>query len=137
MSKNISKKFFYQLPSGALVHPCRLIVRDGTIMWKHAFLVGNAFTQLPQEHAHEAHIVKTANRLEELNAWVSQGLDPWNCLQPTIWYEPEIPDYSEGIRVSFKHSLLDPLHVYEQLQQHLQPSEGLTREGDTLTFIRC
>ena len=59
-------------------------------MWKHAFLVGNAFTQLPTEQAHEAHIIKTAHRLEELNSWVSQGLDPWHGIQPTLWYEPQL-----------------------------------------------
>ena len=77
MSKHIAKDFFYQLPSGNNVHPCRLIHKDGTLMWKHA-----CSFSLPLEEAHEAHIVKTAQRLEELNSWISQGLDPWQCLLP-------------------------------------------------------
>ena len=32
MSKHIDKKYLYQLPSGAAVHPCRLIHKDGTLM---------------------------------------------------------------------------------------------------------
>ena len=38
MSKHLAKNCLYKLPSGNLVHPCRLIIRDGTLMWKHAFL---------------------------------------------------------------------------------------------------
>ena len=39
----MSNKYFdpfymYELPSGQLVHPSRLIHRDGCIMWKHALL---------------------------------------------------------------------------------------------------
>ena len=38
MTKHIDKGIFYPLPSGTKVHPCRLIHRDGTLMWKHALL---------------------------------------------------------------------------------------------------
>ena len=31
MSKHIDKNFLYNLPSGAVVHPCRLIHKDGTL----------------------------------------------------------------------------------------------------------
>ena len=137
MTKNISKKFFYQLPSGASVHPCRLIVRDGTIMWKHVFLVDNRFTSLPIEHAHEAHIIKTAQRLEELNAWISQGLEPWQCLQPIIWYEPQLPLYSEGIRVSVKHPLFTATEIYDTLKEHIQPHESIMQKDNVITFVRC
>ena len=88
MSKHISSGFMYNFPSGLTVHPCRLIQRDGTLMWKHALLSNNEFKSLPIEIAHEAHIIKTAQRLEELNAWVSQGLDPWEYLRPVNWYDP-------------------------------------------------
>ena len=67
MSKHIAQHHFYQLPSGSAVHPCRLIQKDGTLMWKHAV------PSIPLEEAHEQHIIKTAQRLEELNSWVSQG----------------------------------------------------------------
>ena len=81
MTRHIASSFFYDLPSGARVHPCRLIHKDGTLMWKHALLHNNKLVCLPKEHAHEAHIVKTAYRIEELNSWVSQNLDPWHFLK--------------------------------------------------------
>ena len=131
MSKNIDKKFFYQLPSGISVHPCRLIIRDGTLMWKHAL------SAIPECHAHEAHIVKTANRLEELNTWISQGLEPWQCLKPLLWYDPMQELYDKGIRVSFNHSFIHDDYVYETLKDHIQPHETLLQHNDCLTFIRC
>ena len=133
MSKNIDKKFFYQLPSGNSVHPCRLIVRDGTLMWKHAL----CFDHIPECHAHEAHIIKTAHRLEELNAWVSQGLEPWQCLMPTLWYNPKDEKYSEGIRVSFKHTAVPDEAVYDVLKEHIMPHESLLQHDNQITFIRC
>ena len=137
MSKNIDKKFFYDLPSGQLVHPSRLIVRDGTIMWKHALTYNDKCTNIPSCQAHEAHIVKTANRLEELNAWVSQGLEPWECLKPLLWYNPNQELYSEGIRVSFKHLFLDNDDVFDVLKDHIMPHESLLLHSNVLTFIRC
>ena len=82
MSRHISPDYFFELPSGDRVHPCRLIHKDGTLMWKHALLNRNALIAMPQCLAHEAHIIKTAHRIEELNSWVSQNLDPWDCLIP-------------------------------------------------------
>ena len=73
MSKHISPSYFYNLPSGNKVHPCRLIHKDGTLMWKHALLHQNEH-KLPASEAHEQHIIKTAQRLEELNSWVSSDL---------------------------------------------------------------
>ena len=132
MSKNIDKKIFYQLPSGLSVHPCRLIVRDGTLMWKQAL-----YKYMPECQAHEAHIVKTAQRLEELNAWISQGLEPWECLMPTLWYNPKDDKYSQGIRVSFKHSYITDNEVFDVLKQHIMPHETLLQHDSHLTFIRC
>ena len=137
MSKNIDKKYFYQLPSGIAVHPCRLFFRDGTLMWKHALISNNVFTSLPLNQAHEAHIVKTAQRLEELNTWVSQDLDPWQCLQPLLWYDPEIDDFDEGIKVTFKHTSLDSDYVYKTLKDHIMQHECLTQSFNDLTFTRC
>ena len=137
MSKNIDKTSFYQLPSGNAVHPCRLIVRDGTLMWKHALLFNNDFTQLPLEQAHEAHIVKTAQRLEELNAWVSQGLEPWEGLQPILWYNPDLPGYHEGIRVTFSHNFITPEKMYQIISEHIMPHEQIYRDRNYLTFVRC
>ena len=61
-------------------------------MWKHALLCNNN-AALPECEAHEQHIIKTAQRLEELNSWVSQDLEPWNFLVPTLWYAPALPGY--------------------------------------------
>ena len=46
MSKHIQKSAFHSLPSGAVIHPCRLIQRDGTLMWKHALLYANEMIML-------------------------------------------------------------------------------------------
>ena len=125
MSKHLDKSCLYTLPSGDRVHPCRFIFRDGTLMWKHAFLCNNKFTQLPQTQAHEQHIIKTAQRLEELNVWVSQDLEPWECLTPHCWYDPGNADLSDGISVYFRHSVHPADSVYEILKNHIQPHETL------------
>ena len=104
MSKHLDQDSLYHLPSGASVHPCRLIHRDGTLMWKHALLHHNQLICLPQCHSHEAHIVKTAARIEELNSWISQDLEPWECLMPYKWYDPSDPELSEGISLYFYHT---------------------------------
>ena len=56
MSKSIHSDFLLMLPSGIAVHPCRLIHRDGTLMWKHAFLYHNEIKFLPKTQAEESHI---------------------------------------------------------------------------------
>ena len=122
MSKHISPSYFYELPSGTKVHPCRLILKDGSLMWKHALLNQNK-AAVPECEAHEQHIIKTAQRLEELNSWVSQGLDPWQCLTPVIWYQPTDPELSQGISVYFKHTDYDSLIVYDKLLNHIQSHE--------------
>ena len=143
MSKHLSKGCLYQMPSGAQVHPCRLIVRDGTLMWKHALLNGNQFTALPEDPAHEQHIIKTAQRVEELNVWVSQDLNPWECIMPIAWYDPSIKGLNEGISLFFRHGSYKPEELHERLIEHIQPHETLSlfrckapRE-DLLLFKRC
>ena len=118
MSKHIAQDYFYLLPSESKVHPCRLITKDGTLMWKHALLYQNSQLSLPISEAHEQHIIKTAQRLEELNSWVSQDLEPWNFLVPTLWYVPGLADYAEGIAVNFTHSTKDTTEVYDILCNH-------------------
>ena len=132
MSKHIAQHHFYQLPSGNAVHPCRLIQKDGTLMWKHACAVS-----VPLEEAHEQHIIKTAQRLEELNSWVSQGLDPWQCLLPVTWYIPTEPELYEGISVYFKHTDYSSRDVYDKLINHIQSHESLELRQDYLFFKRC
>ena len=79
MSKHISPSYFYQL--------CRLVTRsilvglfikDGTLMWKHALLYQNKSINCQCLKHTKQHIIKTAQRLEELNTWVSNDLDPWD-----------------------------------------------------------
>ncbi len=136
MSKHINPNYFYNLPSGAKVHPCRLIQKDGTLMWKHALLSNNAAI-LPTSEAHEQHIIKTAQRLEELNSWVSQDLEPWNFLVPSLWYSPTTPGYEEGISVNFTHSTKDMSEVYTALCNHILSHERLTITADYIHFQRC
>lgn len=139
MSKHIDKKYLYQLPSGAAVHPCRLIHKDGTLMWKHALHSSSNNLFLPRSEAHEAHIIKTAARLEELNAWVSQGLEPWDSLRPIMWYIPVHPlkSFTEGYGCIFKHFSIDPKIVLEKIEPHIQEHETLTFQENRLYFARC
>ena len=106
-------------------------------MWKHALLGNNEFKSLPTEIAHEAHIIKTAQRLEELNAWVSQGLDPWEYLRPINWYDPELPEFNQGITVEFKHTSIASGHIINKLLDHKQEHETLTCENGIFKFVRC
>jgi hypothetical protein len=134
--KHISPHVLYNLPSGNQVHPCRLIQKDGTLMWKHALLHNNKLT-IPLEHSHEAHIVKTAQRLEELNSWVSLDLEPWDSLVPIAWYVPSITELSQGISVYFKHFSQDINKVYDLLLPHVQDHETLQHRNQYLFFKRC
>lgn len=136
MSRHISPSYFYNLPSGNKVHPCRLIHKDGTLMWKHALLFNNE-PAIPTDQAHEAHIIKTAQRLEELNTWVSNHLDPWEFLKPVLWYHPEVDKFNEGIAVCFEHTCLSSAEVYEILIKHLNDCETLKCRDNTLYFQRC
>ena len=136
MSKHINKKSFFNLPSGASVHPCRLIQRDGTIMWKHALLYRNEVC-LPATPAEEQHIIKTAQRLEELNSWVSRDLDVWQCLVPTMWYSPTSKELSTGYIVYFQHAIYDANKTYHCLVSHILPHESLEFAEDHLRFQRC
>ncbi len=137
MSKHIAPSHFYVLPSGGKVHPCRLILKDGSLMWKHALLSPMNDPCLPTDEAHEAHLVKTAQRLEELNSWVSQDLEPWNFLVPSLWYVPGLPDYDEGISVNFTHSTKDTTEVYNTLCKHILSHETLDLRDDYIYFKRC
>ena len=53
----------YNFPSGANIHPCRLIQRDGTLMWKHALLHQGEIT-LPASEAQVKLVKKLAVREE-------------------------------------------------------------------------
>ena len=136
MSKHIQQSAFYTLPSGAAIHPCRLIQRDGTLMWKHALLHNNV-PNIPTCEAHEQHIIKTAQRLEELNSWVSQEMNVWDCLLPFAWYVPTNLELSQGISVKFNHTVHDPEVVYNALLDHVLPHETLTLRTNYLHFKRC
>ena len=136
MSKHISIDCFYSLPSGINVHPCRLIHKDGTLMWKHALLYQNT-PSFPECEAHEQHIVKTAQRLEELNSWVSVDMEAWECLMPVAWYVPEKPELAEGISVYFKHTNKDIESVYTSLKSHILSHEILELRNQYLYFQRC
>ena len=136
MSKHINPDYFYPLPSGAKVHPCRLIQKDGTLMWKHA-LLNNNHAMLPATEAHEQHIIKTAQRLEELNSWVSQVTELSDFLSPIRWYQPSNLELSEGISVHFNHTTLGCNDVYDALYPHVLDHETLELHQGYLHFRRC
>ena len=137
MSKHIDKNYLYNLPSGAAVHPCRLIHKDGTLMWKHALLCRDNTPAIPTCEAHEIHIQKTAQRLEELNSWCSQELEPWQCFIPYAWYSPVDMELTEGISVYFTHAIYDNDKVFETLVPHIQEYETLEKRDGLLFFKRC
>ncbi len=137
MSKHIDKNFLYNLPSGLVVHPCRLIHKDGTLMWKHALLNNSNAANLPTCESHEQHIQKTAQRLEELNSWVSQELEPWQCFLPYAWYSPYDSELTEGISVYFTHAIYKNSEVFEALVPHIQEHELLELRDNLLFFKRC
>ena len=137
MSRHITPESFYELPSGNRVHPWRLIHKDGTLMWKHALLYNNEITCLPITEAHEQHIIKTAQRIEELNSWVSNDLDPWEFLKPIAWYYPDNKNLREGISLYFQHTSLPSNDVYQILKEHLNDYEALVQRDNILFFKRC
>ena len=106
-------------------------------MWKHALLHQNELVCLPETQAHEQHIIKTAQRIEELNAWVSQDLDPWEFLKPLQWYCPRQTNTKDGIALYFKHTSLPNGHVYETLKRHVNEYETLEMTDSCLYFCRC
>ena len=133
MHKNLNKDLLVKLPSGNVVHPARLIHKDGTLMWKHAM----TDCVIPATEAQEQHIVKTAQRLEELNSWVSRDLDVWQCLVPTMWYSPTSKELSTGYTVYFQHAVYDVNQTYDCLASHILPHESLECAEDHLRFQRC
>ena len=137
MSKHIDKNYLYNLPSGATVHPCRLIHKDGTLMWKHALLCSENVANMPRIECHEQHIIKTAQRLEELNSWVSRDLEPWNGIKIIAWYAPHIEELAEGIGVYFKHSQYDTNQISDILSAHIQSHETLNANDRYVYFKRC
>ena len=105
-------------------------------MWKHALLYNNE-TFIPETEAQEQHIIKTAQRLEELNSWVSQGLEPWECLQPVAWFYPLTDELQEGISVYLKHAVLETEPVLLALLEHIQEHELLEVRCNHIFFKRC
>jgi len=137
MSKHIDKNYLYNLPSGATVHPCRLIHKDGTLMWKHALLCSENVANMPRIECHEQHIIKTAQRLEELNSWISQELEPWQCFIPYAWYSPYDTELTEGINVYFTHAIYSNNEIFKTLLPHIQEHETLEQRDGLLFFKRC
>ena len=137
MSKHINQKCLYQLPSGAAVHPCRLIHKDGTLMWKHALLCSDNEANIPECESQEQHIIKTAQRLEELNSWVSKELEPWQCFIPYAWYSPYDAELTDGISVYFTHAIYSNNDIFDSLLPHIQEYETLEQRDGLLYFKRC
>lgn len=138
MKKHFPANALYPLPSECSWHPSRLIIRDGTLTWSDALHCKiSDIEYLPTELAHEQHIIKTAQRVEELNTWASQGLDIWECLKPRSWYNPMEDDLCEGISLYFNHIALPNEVVLTRLKPHIKVHEDLELRGDYLFFKRC
>lgn len=131
MFKNIDSSYLMQMPSGNSIHPSRLIIKDGIFSWKHAC------SAPPLCLAHEAHIEKTAQRLEELNSWIRVDYDPWDSLKAINWYDPSVPELSEGISLYFTHSVIDPIDTYNLLKDHIFEHETLQLRDRYIFFRRC
>ena len=132
MHKHLDPAMFLTLPSGNRYHPCRLIIRDGTLMWKQALISG----YLPTAAAQEAHITKTAQRLEELTSWLPEPAKELG-LQVLQWFDPREKEYQGGIRCSFTAPTLESTETFELMLPHIQSHEGLRCEDDVITFVRC
>lgn len=139
MSKHLNENNFIKLPSGSNVHLYRLIHRDGTLMWKNALVNQYKELNVPTEQSHEAHIIKTAQRIEELNTWVSNLVEPWECIKPIMWYSPghPHPPLAEGYACYFQHTKLALADLYHSLAQHIQSHELLEESEAGLYFSRC
>ena len=139
MQKYFTKGLLYDLPSGNSVHPSRCIIRDGTICWHDALRCKQSGrVRIPDELAHEQHILKTAQRLEELNTWLSlPEFELHECLIPHEWFNPDKEWLSEGISVYIKHALLSNKYVIKALAPHVKPHEELEVRDEWLFFKRC
>lgn len=139
MSKHLTPETFIEFPSGSKFHPSRLIHRDGTIMWKHALRQQDGCIIAPATKAIESHIIKTAQRLEELNCWVSQNLEPWDCLQPCYWYDPASTNesFANGYACMFNHASKDLKQVYESISVHVSEFETIALKNNAIFFQRC
>lgn len=132
MSKSLLESVYVTLPSKARVHPCRLIIRDGTLMWRNAL-----GSYCPADLAHEQHIIKTATRLEELNRWTSSDPDD-QTFEIHKWFDPTCCGYGEGISVLFTHpNYFDNDELFATLESHIYPHEVLAKKESHLFFKRC
>lgn len=134
MTNAIREEAFIVLPSGLRVHPRRLIIKDGSLNWSQALGPHTC-----SDAAHEAHIIKTAARLEQLNKHVSDGLEAWQGLQPVLWYSPITGGngFDQGISVLLTHAVRCIHHVYRELKPKIESHESLSMVGDLIMFRRC
>ena len=129
---------YIHLPSGQKVHPCRLIQKDGTLMWKDALHWSYKDGRIvPSCHAHEAHIIKTAQRLEELHCWVNADMDIWDGFIIQAWYRPRHKMLTDGISVFFTHRTMDATALMDALVPHILEHESLEQYEQVLFFKRC
>ena len=111
-------------------------MKDGTLMWKHALLNQNK-ASLPVCEAHEQHIIKTAQRLEELNSWVSQDLEPWNFLVPCLGMCLACLATTKVSLLTSLTRLKIQLTVYDIICNHTPAHETLDLRDKYIYFKRC
>ena len=131
--------FSYDLPSGNSYHPSRCIIKDGCLTWSdalHSKIDNDVY--LPTELAHEQHIIKTAQRLEELNSWLVQpDFELHHCICPYNWFNLSDNELAEGISLYFNHRIYSIDFTYEKLTPHIKPHEDLEVRGEYLFYKRC
>ena len=80
------------------IHPSRLIIRDGSLMWKHALLYEGVM-YIPRQSAIEA---KTAQRLEA-SCWLWEHGSVDDGHVPSVQVRPKRSRIRPGISVYLEH----------------------------------
>ena len=129
MVRRFPPELMLKLPSGSSVHPCRLIVRDGSLMWKQAF----TSRVLPGTTEQEEQIIKCAIRLEELLRWLPES-DAEEHVQILQWLDPTQAEYEGGSRCRFVHKSIASEQLYGCFVSHLAGNEELMIENNSVIF---
>jgi len=87
--------------------------------------------------AHEAHIIKTAQRLEELHCWVNTDMELWEGFVIQSWYRPKHKLLADGISVFFTHRTMDTSALLDAITPHVFEHEVVEQYDEVLRFKRC
>ena len=100
------------------------------------FALSKPQPSLPISEAHEQHIIKTAQRLEELNSWVSQGQSLGNVFQLKCGINLTNLSY---VKVSLPTLLIQLMTLTTRTQVYCHTSKIMTLQlrNRYLYFRRC